>query len=87
MFEGLLQPTHLIVLLVLALVILGPKRLPEVGRALGSGMRGFRDSISDHDDDVSHAAPPVEARVAEAHAAPPRSAAPPASDAPPVVRD
>lgn len=83
MFEGLLQPTHLIILLVIALVVLGPKRLPEVGKALGSGMRGFRDSITaDHDDVAAPAAPPVEARVAEAHAAPPRPA-----DAPPVVRD
>ena len=45
---------ELLIVLVLALIILGPKRLPEVGRSIGSGMREFRDSISggkSHDDD------------------------------------
>ena len=37
---------ELLIVLVLALIILGPKRLPEVGRSIGSGMREFRDSIS-----------------------------------------
>jgi sec-independent protein translocase protein TatA len=50
-------PMELIIVLVLALIVLGPKRLPEVGRSLGNGMREFKDSISgksqDEDDDVS----------------------------------
>jgi sec-independent protein translocase protein TatA len=51
MFTGLLQPTHLIILLVIALVFLGPKRLPDAGRALGQGLREFKNSIGgDHDD-------------------------------------
>jgi sec-independent protein translocase protein TatA len=47
-------PMELILVLVIALVVLGPKRLPEAGRALGKGMREFKDSVSGlgtHDDD------------------------------------
>ena len=39
-------PGELIVVLVIALIVLGPKRLPEVGRSIGNGMREFKDSIS-----------------------------------------
>jgi sec-independent protein translocase protein TatA len=42
----ILQPTHLLFILVVALLVLGPKRLPEVGRALGRGMRDFRSALS-----------------------------------------
>jgi sec-independent protein translocase protein TatA len=45
MFTGILQPTHLIILLAVALILLGPKRLPDAGRALGQGLREFKDSI------------------------------------------
>jgi sec-independent protein translocase protein TatA len=45
MFTGILQPTHLIILLAVALIFLGPKRLPDAGRALGQGLREFKDSI------------------------------------------
>lgn len=44
-------PLELIVVLVIALVILGPKRLPDAARSLGSGLRGFKDSISGISDD------------------------------------
>jgi sec-independent protein translocase protein TatA len=44
-------PTELIIVLVIVLVIFGPKRLPGLGRSLGSGMREFRDSISGKGDD------------------------------------
>ena len=51
MLTGLLQPTHLIILLVIALVFLGPKRLPDAGRALGQGLTEFKNSIGgDHDE-------------------------------------
>jgi sec-independent protein translocase protein TatA len=43
--------TELIILLVALLIIFGPKRLPEMGRSLGKGMREFKDSISGKDDD------------------------------------
>jgi sec-independent protein translocase protein TatA len=46
MLSGIFEPTHLIVILVVALLVLGPKRLPDAGRALGQGLREFRSSIS-----------------------------------------
>ncbi len=42
-------PTELIIVLVLALIILGPKRLPDAGRSLGRGMREFKESITGGD--------------------------------------
>ena len=39
-------PTELIIVLVLALIVLGPKRLPQAGRSLGQGMREFKDSLT-----------------------------------------
>jgi sec-independent protein translocase protein TatA len=44
-------PMELVVVLIIALVVLGPKRLPEAGRSLGKGMREFKDSITGKDDD------------------------------------
>ena len=53
-------PLELIIVLVIALVIFGPKRLPDLGRSLGTGMREFKDSITggskDDDDDEPSAA-------------------------------
>ena len=46
MASGILSPTHLLVVLVVALIVLGPKRLPGAGRAIGEGLREFKDSIS-----------------------------------------
>jgi sec-independent protein translocase protein TatA len=43
---GLDNPIHILFLLVLALLVFGAKRLPEMGRSLGSGMRGFKESLS-----------------------------------------
>jgi sec-independent protein translocase protein TatA len=45
MFSGLESPMHLLVLAVIAAIVLGPKRLPELGRSLGHGIRGFKDSL------------------------------------------
>jgi sec-independent protein translocase protein TatA len=45
MIDGLLQPTHLLIILVVALFIFGPKKLPELGQGLGKGIRSFRDSM------------------------------------------
>ena len=52
-------PLELVVVLVIALIVLGPKKLPEVGRSVGRGMREFRESISGggDDDDVSDEKP------------------------------
>jgi sec-independent protein translocase protein TatA len=43
--------TELVILLVVLLIFFGPKRLPEMGRSLGKGMREFKDSISGNDSD------------------------------------
>jgi sec-independent protein translocase protein TatA len=51
----ILQPTHLLFILVIALLVLGPKRLPEVGKSLGRGLRDFRGAINgESDDDDDH---------------------------------
>jgi TatA/E family protein of Tat protein translocase len=59
MVTDILQPTHLLFVLVVALLVLGPKRLPEVARTLGNGLRDFREAISgeshrDGDDAPGH---------------------------------
>jgi sec-independent protein translocase protein TatA len=46
---GLSNPIHIAFLLVLLLLVFGAKRLPEMGRSLGSGMRGFRDALTGED--------------------------------------
>ena len=46
MFEGLFQPMHLLVILGIALLVFGPKKLPELGRGLGDGIKGFKEAIS-----------------------------------------
>jgi sec-independent protein translocase protein TatA len=51
-------PTELIIVLVIALIVIGPKRLPEVGKSLGKGMREFKDSLSgDRREDEEDATP------------------------------
>ena len=42
MFEGLFQPMHLMVIFGLALLVFGPKKLPELGKGLGESIRGFK---------------------------------------------
>lgn len=56
-FEGLFQPMHLVLILGIALLVFGPKRLPELGRSLGSSIRGFKDAMNDERDE-----PPGDAR-------------------------
>jgi len=46
LFTNVVQPTHLLVILIVALLVLGPKRLPGAGRALGQGLREFKSSIT-----------------------------------------
>ncbi|MFL5863009.1 MAG: twin-arginine translocase TatA/TatE family subunit [Solirubrobacteraceae bacterium] len=45
--DNILQPTHLLVVLAVALLVLGPKRLPEVGRAIGRGIHDLKSTIDD----------------------------------------
>jgi sec-independent protein translocase protein TatA len=46
MFEGLFQPTHLLVILGIALLIFGPKKLPELGKGIGEGIRGLKSAMN-----------------------------------------
>jgi sec-independent protein translocase protein TatA len=69
MIGDILQPTHLIFILVVALLVLGPKRLPEVGRSLGRGIRDFRGALSGIDEvvnpsDASEQTPPAPSAIA-----------------------
>ena len=47
MFEGLLQPMHLLVILVIVLIIFGPGKLPEVGNSLGRAIKGFKKAMAE----------------------------------------
>ena len=65
---GLLAPSHIIILGLVLLLIFGPKRLPELGRSLGHGMREFKNSVAGDDtNDEQHALPPAE-HTADVHA-------------------
>ena len=86
MFTSVLQPTHLLIVLIVALVVLGPKRLPGAGRALGQGIKEFRSSISgEHLDQLTPAPLPTDTQASSAapaggesgngvHAGPPAAA-------------
>jgi sec-independent protein translocase protein TatA len=86
---GLENPLHILLLLVVILLVFGAKRLPEIGRSLGEGMRGFKDSLSGDNSNSSNqslmsappAAPPAAAPAGVAPAAAP---APAPAAAPPV---
>ena len=54
---GWTSPTHIVALLLLALLLFGARRLPEIGRSLGSGMREFKDSVTDSDKPAELPAP------------------------------
>lgn len=46
MFEGLFQPTHLLLILGVMLLMFGPKKLPELGKGLGEAIRGFKEGLN-----------------------------------------
>jgi sec-independent protein translocase protein TatA len=48
MLEGLFQPTHLIIIFAIALLVFGPKKLPELGKGLGEGIRALKEGMKDH---------------------------------------
>lgn len=76
-------PTELIILLVIVLVIFGPKRLPGLGKQLGTGMRDFKDAVtSRHDDDEDKGVRELSAGTADRDATPASVAVPaePAAD-------
>jgi sec-independent protein translocase protein TatA len=49
MFEGLFQPMHLLVIFGIALLVFGPKKLPELGKGIGEGIRGFKSAIKEEE--------------------------------------
>jgi sec-independent protein translocase protein TatA len=71
-------PLELIIVLVIALIVLGPGKLPDVGAALGKGIREFRRASSDLQDATRTDSPPPNAAP---NAAPPAAAPPPATPA------
>lgn len=75
---GIESPTHLIFIAVVALLVLGPKRLPDLARSLGHGIREFRQSLEDGAN--SHDAPPVPAQTVTPS---PQASSPTPTPAPP----
>jgi sec-independent protein translocase protein TatA len=57
---GWTSPTHIILLLLIALLLFGAKRLPEIGRSLGTGMREFKDSVTGNSSEPEQVEPPKE---------------------------
>ena len=49
MLEGLFQPMHLLVIFGIALLMFGPKKLPELGKGIGDGIRGFKSAMKEPD--------------------------------------
>jgi sec-independent protein translocase protein TatA len=66
MFEGIFQPMHLLVIAGIALVIFGPKKLPEFGKGLGEGIRGFKAAMAEKDESVASRAPSSDKSQSEA---------------------
>jgi sec-independent protein translocase protein TatA len=50
MFEGLFQPMHLLVIFGIALLVFGPKKLPELGKGIGEGIRDFKAAMKTEDE-------------------------------------
>ncbi len=50
MFEGIFQPMHLLIILIVALLVFGPKKIPELGKGLGEGIRDFKKALHGVDD-------------------------------------
>lgn len=59
MLEGLFQPMHLLVIFGIALLVFGPKKLPELGKGIGEGIRGFKSAIKADEDKPADITTPV----------------------------
>jgi sec-independent protein translocase protein TatA len=55
MLENLFKPTHLMVIFAIALLFFGGKKIPELARGIGEGLRGFRDGIKETTEEASSA--------------------------------
>jgi sec-independent protein translocase protein TatA len=51
MFEGLFQPMHLLIIFFIALLVFGPKKLPELGKGIGEGIRALKGSLKEGNSD------------------------------------
>jgi len=58
MFEGAFSPMHWVVVLGIALLIFGPKKLPELGKSMGEGIRGFKSAMKEEEKPGSTSATP-----------------------------
>jgi sec-independent protein translocase protein TatA len=50
MLEGIFQPMHLLMIFGIALLVFGPKKLPELGKGIGEGIRGLRSAMKEHEE-------------------------------------
>ena len=66
MFEGLFQPMHLLIIAGIALLIFGPKKLPELGKGMGEGIRGFKAAMQGKEDLPELTVPPSKAQEEKA---------------------
>ena len=67
MFEGIFQPTHLLVILVIYLLFFGTKKLPELGKGLGEGIKGLKDALREtHESASGTSSAPAAAQTAPA---------------------
>jgi sec-independent protein translocase protein TatA len=81
MIGDILQPTHLLFVLVVALLVLGPKRLPEASRAIGKGIRDFRMAVTGEEPDHGALSTPSMPTGVTAPYAPVATPTPPSSEA------
>jgi sec-independent protein translocase protein TatA len=57
MLEGLFQPMHLLVIFGIALLVFGPRKLPELGKGIGDGIRGFKSAMREKPEEPTEANP------------------------------
>jgi len=76
MFEGLLQPTHLIIIMAIALLVFGPSKLGDIGGELGRGIRDFKKAIADIEDAGKVSEPVAGSSKTEPAGAPPSTSTP-----------
>jgi sec-independent protein translocase protein TatA len=68
MFEGIFQPMHLMVIAGIALLIFGPKKLPELGKGLGESIRGFKSAMAAKEEIAAPQKPEAASAMPEADA-------------------